>query len=172
MSCVAITKRTLPVSMHTHFGLDPDKQKRPPKWPLCLCRLCEDLDYRGAVAGTQFGFALPMVLAVVVVVPGVLLVVVPGVVVVLVLGVAVVPVLGVAVEPVPIELLLPVVPLTVPVAVLVPVAGTPLEVVEAVVPTGHGFTVVAPPATEPVVPMAPGFVLVAEPEPLLMEPEV
>jgi hypothetical protein len=109
---------------------------------------------------------------VVVVVPGVLLAVVPGVDVVLVLGVAVLPALGVAVaEPMLLPLvLLPVVPLTVPVAVVL-VAGTPLEVVEpaATVPTGHGFAVVAPPATEPVVPVVPGLVVVEAPTPVFVD---
>jgi hypothetical protein len=102
--------------------------------------------------------------AVVVVVPGVLLAVVPGVEVVLVLGVAVD-------EPMLLPLvLLPVVPLTLPLAVVL-VAGTPLEVVEpaATVPTGHGFAVVAPPATEPVVPVVPGFVVVEAPTPVFVE---
>ena len=136
------------------------------------------------MAGTQFGFA-PLADAVVVVEPGVLLAVVPGVAVVLVLGVEVEPVLGVAVEDEPMlppvvpprepllldPTLLPVVPLTLPLAVVL-VAGTPLEVPEAaVVPTGHGFAVVAPPATEPVVPVVPEFVVVEAPAPVLMEPE-
>jgi hypothetical protein len=133
-------------------------------------------------AGTQFGFA-PLAEAVVVVEPGVLFAVVPGLAVVLVPGVEVLA-LGVAVEDDPMLLplvlprepvlldptLLPVVPLTLPLAVE-PVAGTPLEVVDAaVVPTGHGFAVVAPPATEPVVPV-PGFVVVEAPTPVLVEPE-
>jgi hypothetical protein len=134
-------------------------------------------------AGTQFGFA-PLAEAVVVVEPGVLLAVVPGLAVVLVLGVEVLA-LGVAVEEEPMLLplvlprepvlldptLLPVVPLTLPFAVVL-AAGTPLEVVDAaVVPTGHGFAVVAPPATEPEIPVVPGFVVVAPPTPVLADPE-
>ena len=118
---------------------------------------------------------------VVVVVPGVLLAVVPGVAVVPALGVEVLDPDDAVEEPIELPLdvpsdppleptLLPVVPLTVPAAV-VPVAGTPLEVVDpaATVPTGQGFAVVAPPATDPVVPVVPGLVAVEAPAPVFTE---